>query len=72
MSMPRRNIIRPAVAVAAGQQHQRQLQRLRSRLDNERTALARWQPRLRRAFTTVEKCMKKIARLERQIAQLEP
>lgn len=39
MSMPRRNLIRPAAAPAP--QRVLQLQRLRARLDNERTALAR-------------------------------
>ena len=72
MSTPRRQIIRagPATAVAT-QQQQRKADQLRSRLDHERISLARWQTRLKRAFTSVEKHQKRIARLERQITQVE-
>jgi hypothetical protein len=72
MTTPRRRIIRPTRnGPAADPQRQRQLQRLRERLAHERVALARWQKRLRRAFTAVERSHKALARLERRVAQLE-
>ncbi len=40
-------------------------------LEHELQALARWQPRLKRAFNTVQKCQRKVADLERQLARLE-
>jgi len=71
MTLPRRRIIRPTTTAAPELQHQRQLERLRSRLQAERAALARWQTRLRRAFNTVEKHQKSVARIEKQITHLE-
>lgn len=70
MSTPRRRIVRPHQPVGAADR-QRRLQKLRSQLERERTALARWQKRLRRAFTTVEKLHKQIDRLERRRSLLE-
>ena len=72
MSTARRNLIRPANR--DGQvplQRQRRLQTLRARLERERSALARWQTRLRRAFNAAEKSQKRIVRLEREITKLE-
>jgi hypothetical protein len=40
-------------------------------LDKERITLARWQSKLKRAFNAVEKCQRKIARIERQLKLLE-
>ena len=72
MSMPRRRLIRPApIPVVPNPQRQRQGQKMRERLEHERMALARWQTRLKRAFNAVEKCQRKIARLERNITHLE-
>lgn len=72
MSMPRRRIIRPAPeTVSIDLQRQRQLEKLHSRLRDEHNSLARWQTRLKRAFTTVAKHMKRIVRIERNIAKLE-
>jgi septal ring factor EnvC (AmiA/AmiB activator) len=72
MSLPRRRLIRPvAITDEANSQQQRRAQKLRDRLSRERAALARWQARLRRAFNAADKCQKQIARLERQIANLE-
>jgi hypothetical protein len=71
MSMPRRRIIRPAPEVVTAPDRSRQVQRLRERLDKERMALARWQTKLKRAFNAVEKSQKKVARLERNITNLE-
>jgi len=72
MSSPRRRLIRPSAnAEPATPQYQRQVQKLRERLDKERAALARWQKRLKRAFNAAEKCQLKIARVERQLTRLE-
>lgn len=68
---PRRRIIRPANPQANSQHHDRQNQKLRARLEQERTALNRWMARLRRAFHSVEKIQRRVVRLERQIANLE-
>ena len=70
MVTPRRNIVRP-VSSSTAVTSQRQVQRLRARLDRERIALARWQTRLRRAFNSVEKHQRSSARLERKIAHME-
>jgi lipid II:glycine glycyltransferase (peptidoglycan interpeptide bridge formation enzyme) len=67
MTVPRRHLIRPTQTQAVDQS--RQIERLRQRLDKERTALARWQTKLKRSFNAVEKCQRKIARLERQLNQ---
>jgi len=69
MSSSRRRIIRPTAPAAVDSERQKQLQRLRGRLEHERTALGRWQIRLKRAFNTVAKHQKAIARLERQLAR---
>ena len=47
------------------------LRRLRERLSCERQALVRWMSRLRRAFRTVEKKQRAVARLEKLISQAE-
>jgi len=72
MTTPRRRIIRShAIPTTTDQERQRSVQRLRARLDCERVSLARWQTRMRRAFTAVMKHQTRIARLERQIARQE-
>jgi len=72
MSTPRRRIVRPArQANPTVQQRQRRAQRLRGRLVEDRTALARWMSRLKRAFHAVEKLQQRVARLDRQLASLE-
>ena len=72
MSTPRRRLVRPPpVPARPDPDHQRQLQKVRTRLEQERAAFARWMPRLKRAFHTVMKAQQRIARLERQLAQLE-
>lgn len=50
---------------------ERALQKLRGRLQQERTALARWQKRLKRAFNTVTRLQKSIVRIERQLTKQE-
>jgi uncharacterized protein involved in exopolysaccharide biosynthesis len=67
----RRSIIRPAPISASDIQRQQRMQRLRSCLDKERTALTRWMARLKRSFHAVEKEQRKVAHLERQLARLE-
>ena len=71
MSVPRRRLIRTATVPAPNHDRQRQLQRLRERLDHERAALCRWQSKLKRAFNSVERYQKSITRVERKIANLE-
>lgn len=72
MSMPRRRLIRPTLApVPTNPNRQRQVQKLRDRLEHERIALARWQKRFKRAFNSVEKIQARIARIERQLSLLE-
>lgn len=71
MAPPRRRLIRPPnTSTPDNQQHQRKVQKLRERLARERTALARWQSRLRRAFNAFEKFQKRIARIEKQLRSL--
>ncbi len=69
MTAPRRQIIRPSPPTTPDRQ--RQLQRLRARLDSERHALHRWQSKLKRAFNTVDRLQKAIARIERQLNKME-
>ena len=67
--MARRCLIRPPRPSPNGTNHR--LQKLRSRLERERTSLTRWLARLKRAFHAFEKCQATIARLERQLTKLE-
>jgi len=67
----RRSIIRPASIPLPNPQRQQQVQRLRSRLDKERTSLARWMSRLKRSFHAVEKGQLRVSNLERRITRLE-
>jgi hypothetical protein len=69
MTTPRRRLVRPAPPVR--QQHPRLLQRRQSALEKERAFLARWTARLRFAFHAFERCQRKVARLEKQIRQME-
>ena len=69
MAVPRRRILRPVPALHSNPA--RVGPKLRSRLDKERTVLARWMSRLRRAFHAVEKAQARIGRIEKQIARLE-
>jgi hypothetical protein len=71
MSTPRRRLLRPTVPLATHPTVDRRLQRLRSQLEGERTALERWMTRLRRAFRAVEKSRLRVSRIERQIARLQ-
>ena len=70
MTAPRRRILRPESAPSPVRTHV-QWQALRQKLDRERTALARWMSRLKRAFHAMEKQQQTVARLERRIASLE-
>ena len=72
MTTPRRRLIRPALPPASPRpQPDHQTQKLRSRLEKERTALARWMSKLKRAFNTVQKLQQCIVRIERRITHLE-
>jgi hypothetical protein len=67
---PRRRLVRPTVDPPRSA-CPLQLQKLRTRLGQERTTLTRWMARLRRAFHTVERTQQRISRLERQLARFE-
>jgi hypothetical protein len=72
MSLPRRQIIRLAAATrTANPDRQLRLQRLHSRLEQERRFLRKWMARLRRAFHAVEKLQLRISRIERTITRQE-
>lgn len=71
-TIPRRRLIRPPTPPDhALPETDPYLRKLRSRLDSERSALARWMTRLKRACNTVAKIQHHMTRLERQITQLE-
>ena len=63
MTEPRRRVIRPTPV----QRRSNQREKLCLRLEKERSALRRWQTKLRRAFKAVEKCQSQVARLEHQL-----
>jgi len=72
MTTPRRRIVRPRAVIPAQEvQRQRQLHKLRTRLEQEREALIRWMRRLRRAFHAVERRQTTITRLEKTLTRLE-
>lgn len=72
MTTPRRRIVRPPITTPTADPNRlRRLQRLRVRLEKERTALSRWTTRLRRTFHAVESLQRTAARIEKQIAKLE-
>ena len=70
MAIPRRRLVRPT-PVASNPDRQRQIHKLRTRLELDRAALARWMSRLKQAFHAVEKHQLRMGRLERQITTLE-
>ena len=71
MAAARRQILRPTIAPPATPQLQRQLQKFRHRLTQERSAFERWMARLKRAFRAVEKHQHQASRLQRRITRLE-
>lgn len=68
MSTPRRRLIRLHQPPT---EPDRQVQKLRSRLEAERDTLTRWMTRLKRAFHAVEKIQRRITRIERLLVRLE-
>jgi hypothetical protein len=70
MSLPRRRLVRP-LAPSPRPHTDARAQKLRARLEVERTTLARWMGRLKRAFHAIEKVQRCIARLERQLTPEE-
>ena len=70
MTAPRRRLIRPDPP-SAPSAVERQREKLRIRLEQERAALTRWFVRLKRAFHAVEKQQRCVARLERTFARQE-
>jgi hypothetical protein len=71
MTTPRRQLIRPVLPVDRHQDRDRQLHKLRSRLESERAAFSRWMTRLKRAFHSVEKIQRRLTRIERNLNELE-
>jgi hypothetical protein len=71
MSIPRRRLIRPAPLPSPDRQRNQQIQKVRDSLDKERTALARWMRRLKRAFNAVDRQQARVARLERKLSHME-
>lgn len=65
----RRRVLRPATSAPTA--ISAQLSRWRGRLAEEQVALSRWMAKLKRAFHSLEKHQQRVARLERQIRQLE-
>lgn len=70
--MARRHIIRSdARASSHNPNRQRSIQKLQARREKERVALSRWQKKLKRAFNAVSRIQKLLARIDRQINQME-
>lgn len=70
--MARRRLIRPRDETPPpSPNHERAIQKLHARLEQEQKALARWQKRLKRAFNAVTRLQKSIARIQRQLTQKE-
>jgi hypothetical protein len=64
-------VLRPVRANSLDSQRQQKLAAKREQLRREQQSLTRWMTRLKRAFHAVEKQQGRVARIERQIAQLE-
>lgn len=73
MATVRRRLLRSAKAANAlsTSAHDAQLVKLRARIARERTILARWLTRLKRAFHAMERQQRTIAGLERRLARHE-
>jgi len=73
MTTIRRRVLRPVRngSVRDGAQHAR-IERRRAQLEKDRKTVARWMIRLKRSFHAVEKQQRRIARLEKQLANLDP
>ena len=72
MTTVRRRIQRPPrQPTAAEARRQARIQKKHEQPAKEQAALKRWMTKLKRAFHAVEKQQQRIARLERQLADLE-
>jgi hypothetical protein len=71
MNAPRRRVLRPPRAIASESHRQQKLLKCRERLQKEQQVLARWMSKLKRAFHAMEKQLRRVARLEAEIAKLE-
>jgi hypothetical protein len=69
MTASRRHVIRPNDVVRTSATVR--LPRLRSQLEREQQSLTSWTTKLKRAFHSFEKHQQRVARLQRQIRQLE-
>ena len=71
MTTVRRRIQRTRQPTVAEARQQARIQKKHEQLAKEQAALKRWTSKLKRAFHTVEKQQTRIARMERQLADLE-
>lgn len=71
MSSPRRRVLRNALTAAEDPQRQKKIVRRREKLQKEQEYLSKWMAKLKRAFHAVEKHQKTVARLERELTQLD-
>ncbi len=65
----RRRVLRPVASTPTAASVR--LSRWRERLAEEQQTLTRWMAKLKRAFHSLEKHQQRVARLERQIRQVE-
>ncbi len=70
MTNPRRRVIRPPACTVGNARQQAKIDKLRARLQKERTSQARWLSKLKRAFHAFEKQTMTIARLEKELSKL--
>jgi len=71
MTAPRRRLLRSIPPPEADAVLDRQVLRLRSKLDKERLALTRLLRRLKRVFHSFERCQVRVTRFERELARSE-
>ena len=71
-TQPRRRVLRPLPSnQPVDAAHTARVERRRNELEKERISLTHWMSRLKRAFHAVERQQRRMARLERHLAQLE-
>ena len=71
MTRPRRRVLRNSRTHSDDPQCQQKIARRREKLKKEQEGLSKWMTKLKRAFHAVEKHQKTVARLERELAQLD-
>jgi hypothetical protein len=68
---PRRRVLRPPRTTPDSARRQQQIERRQTQLAKEQAVMARWMAKLKRAFHAMEKQQSRVARLEREIRQLQ-